>query len=273
MPTKLLATAMLFCSVAYGATGTKSVGTASVRGNIRVDGNQITTDATLFDGSTVETTAVSATLYIDTHSVIMMDTGTRSIVHENYVKLEQGKIDVKPVCGFVVEVDRVRVTPNSTTAHGVIYISNSSVSVMALHGEFLVLDDHGRVLSELHSGSSKSFGTGEVEPLAQAIHVGNLSILDHHHLLTSFAPDTDVTYELQGRHADRIQGKLMQIHGAVDPQRHSVLSQVGEVISATRGTEMCTEKPLYPWIIGAAAAAGTAAGFAIVNQPPSPASK
>jgi hypothetical protein len=275
MFTKLLASVVLFCSAAYAATDTKPVGTATVRGSMRIDGNQITSDATLFDGSTVETEEASATLNMGTHTIIIMAAGTRGIVHEDYIKLEQGKIDLKPTCGFVVEADQARITPNSLDSHSVISISNSSASVMVQNGEFLILDKEGRVLHALRSGNSQSFGTGTTPSGTQATYAGTLSIVDNHHLLTLFAPDTNVTYELQGKNTDKIQGNFVQVNGTIDPKRSSILAQVDGVISPTKGTAMCAEKgsPL-PWILaGAAAAAAGAAAAIVVSQPSTPASK
>lgn len=277
MTKKLLAALVLFCSAAYGATSTRTVGTATVRGTIQVDGNQVTSDATLFEGSTVATSEATATLRMDTHSVIEMAAGTRNVVYGNYVKLEQGKIDVKPTCGFVVEVNGVRVTPNSVNAHGVVSISGSGASVSSQSGEFFILDDHGRVLSTVRSGGSQSIGAGQAQTSSSATYVGTLTTIDRHPILTPFAPDTNVSYELQGKNADKIQGYLMQVDGTIDPKKSSVLSQVDNVIDTNKGSAMCTVKVgPYPYLIGAAAAAavaGTAAAIAITNQPSTPASK
>lgn len=270
MSTRLLAAAILFCSVAFGESGTTTVGTATVRGNMRIDGNQVTGDATLFDGSTVETAAASAILRMDQHSIIEMAAGSRVIVHEEYVTLEQGSIDIKPTCGFVVETNGVRVTPNSHNARAV--VSNGSMSSQS--GEFYVLDSHGRILSRVRHGGSQSLGAGQAQPTGAATYVGNLSIVDGRRLLTLLPPDTHVVYELQGRHADKIQGNLMEIAGTIDPKRNTTFVQVEEVIAHMKDRPICTEKPVYPWVLGAAAAAaGTGAGIAIANESATPASR
>ena len=269
MSTKLLAAAMLFCSVAYGAPSTTIVGTATVRGNMHVDGNQVTGDATLFDGSTVETAAASATLRMDQHSIIEMATGSRVIVHESYVTLEQGSIDIKPVCGFVVETNGVRVTPNSPNAHAM--VSNGSVSSHS--GEFFVLDSHGRILSRVRGGSAQSLGANQAQSAGAATYVGNLSILDRHPLLTLLAPDAHTTYELQGKDVDKIRGNLVEVDGTIDPKRNSALIEVGAVIAHMKTRPMCAAKAPPYWLLGsAAAAAGIGAGIA-TNEPSTPASR
>ncbi len=273
MSAKLLGFAVLFCSVAYASSNTP-VGTVSVRGNIRVDGNQVTTDATLFDGSTVETQDASATVYLGSNSSVIMAAGSRSIVHDGYVTLEQGQIDLKPTCGFVVETGQLRITPNSPDSHGVISASGSSVSLTSQHGEFFVLDKQGRILNTLHSGNSQSFSSGQMQSANPATYVGTLSILDNHHLLTLLAPDTNVAYEIRGHDVSKLKGSLVQVNGAIDPKQSSVLTQ--EVMASTKASGMCTERTgAYPWLVGGAiaAGAGTAAALAITNHSPTPASR
>ena len=272
MSTKQLAGALLLCSTAYAATNTKPVGTVILRGDMRIDGNQVTSDATLFDGSTVETAEASATLHLNANADIMMTAGTRSIVHDGYVKLEQGKIDVKPTCGFVVEANGVRITPSSANSHAVI---SSNASVTALTGEFLILDNQGRVLSRIRNGTSQAFGTGQAQPTGPATYAGALSNLDNHSMLTLFGPDNNVTYELQGRSANKVQGKFVLVNGTIDPKRTSVYTQ--EVISTTKGAAMCTAgaNP-YPWLLSAAAVAALGGGIAAavaLDQPATPASR
>jgi len=277
MSTKLIATALLFCSAAYGQTNAKVVGSAAVRGNLRIDGNQVTSDATLFDGSTVETTDATATLQMGSHAVVLMNAGTRSIVHDGYITLDQGKIDVRATCGFVVDADQVRVTPNSSASHGVVYISNSSVSVLAMDGEFLILDKEGRVLGTIHSGQSQAFSAGKEQTAGPATYAGTLSSTDNHPMLTLFGPDNKTTYELQGRSATHIeadlQSRLVLVNGAVDPKRSSYYVQ--DVIATKQETAMCrANAPLYPWLLASTALlGGAAAAIVVTNGSPTPASR
>jgi hypothetical protein len=270
----LLAVAVLYCSSAYAATNTKPVGTATVRGNVRIDGSEVQSNATLFDGSVVETAEASTTLEMNGQSVVMMTPDTRSVVHDDYVRLDQGKIDLRPACGFVVEAGQLRITPNSPTSHAVIYISNSSVSVMAMDGEFLILNKEGRLVSKVHDRSSQSFSTGEVHPLTPAIYVGSLSDLDTHPVLTLLGPENKIEYELHGRKASKIEGRLALVSGTIDPKLSSFFTE--EVIATKGETAVCTQKGPFPYMLvgfAAAAAAGGGAAIVITNNPNPPASR
>ncbi len=274
MSTKLLAAAIFCCSVAYGAAG-QTIGTATVRGNVRVDGNQVTGDATLFDGTKVETAAASATLRMSQRSIIEMSTGTRSVIYGNYVRLEQGTIDFKPTCGFVAEVNGVRVTPNSSNTHGVISLSSSGASLSSQSGEFLILDKTGRLLSRIPAGSSQPIGTNLAQLVAPT-YVGNVSVVSSHRILTLLGPDANTRYELQGQNIHKLQGRLMEIDGDIDPNKKTISAWVDDVIATSDDRRLCVERIAVPYrlLVGAAAVgAGFGAGFAVGNQPSTPASR
>src|SRR5665213_2037084 len=59
---KLQVAAILLCMLSYAAAGTVSIGTASARGDLRVDSYLVKGNATLFDGSVVETGQTTANL-------------------------------------------------------------------------------------------------------------------------------------------------------------------------------------------------------------------
>lgn len=275
MSAKLLAVGLICCSTAYAATSTTAVGTAVVRGDMRVDGNTVSSNATLFDGSVVETVDATVTLNMFTHSVVTLSPGSRAVAHDGYVQLDQGKLDVRPMCGFVVEANGVRITPNSPTSHALIYISNASASVESLDGEFIVLDDQGRVLTSIHVGHSQSFGSGEAAqttPNGTATYAGMLNSLDTHPILTLVGPDSKTSYELRGRKADKVNRRMALVNGTINPKRSSFFTEA--VIFEKKETAMCTDRSIpYPWIIAAAAAASAAAAIAVTNQPSPAASR
>ena len=55
MKSKLPAVLMILSTFSYAAAGTTAIGTVSARGDMRVDGYRVNGDATLFDGTVVET--------------------------------------------------------------------------------------------------------------------------------------------------------------------------------------------------------------------------
>jgi hypothetical protein len=277
MPKKLLVVLLLLCSTSHAVTNSntaansKPVGAAIVRGDMRIDGNPITSNATLFDGNTVETSEASATLQMNGNVEIVMTAGTRAVVHDGYVKLEQGKVDVKITCGYVIELNGMRITPSSSNSHAEI---GSNASANVLNGEFLVLDSQGRVLNRIRKGGAQSFAAGQAKAPGPATYAGALSSEDLHPILTLFGPDSSVAYELQGRNVNKIQGRYVLINGTIDSKRSSFFTQ--EVISSTKETAMCTEgagdKAILALAIPAAVG-GAIAAAVVTSQHPTPASR
>ena len=65
MKSKLPAVLMILSTFSYAAAGTTAIGTVSARGDMRVDGYRVNGDATLFDGTVVETGQASAASLLD----------------------------------------------------------------------------------------------------------------------------------------------------------------------------------------------------------------
>ena len=65
MISKLFAAAMVLCAASYATAGTTAIGTVSARGSLRVDGYAVKGDATLFNGTVVETGQASAALRLN----------------------------------------------------------------------------------------------------------------------------------------------------------------------------------------------------------------
>ena len=62
---KLQAVFVIFSMLSYAQAGTVVIGTASARGDMRVDSYMVKGNATLFDGSVVETGQATADLRLN----------------------------------------------------------------------------------------------------------------------------------------------------------------------------------------------------------------
>ena len=65
-------------TVSAAAAGSISIGTASARGDFRVDSHLVRGNATLFNGSILETGTATADLRMDKGATITMSTNSRS---------------------------------------------------------------------------------------------------------------------------------------------------------------------------------------------------
>ena len=74
---KLKVLVVVLCMLSFAEAGTVSIGTASARGDMRVDSYTVKGGATLFDGSVVETGQASADLHLCEGTEITMASSSR----------------------------------------------------------------------------------------------------------------------------------------------------------------------------------------------------
>src|ERR1035438_10163191 len=88
---KLQVVAVLLCMFSYAVAGTVSIGTASARGDMRVDSYSVKGNATLFEGSVVETGQATADLRLNKGTEITMSTGSRGTLYSDRLVLRPGE--------------------------------------------------------------------------------------------------------------------------------------------------------------------------------------
>ena len=155
---KLQAAAMLLCMLSYASAGTVSIGTASARGDMRVDSYLVKGNATLFDGSVVETGQATADLRLGRGTEITMATASRGTVYSDRLVLQRGQSELTASSSFQLEANGLRVTPNEPNSRGVVSLmAGNTVEVASLNGSFGVTNDHGVLLAHVRPGRTLSF--------------------------------------------------------------------------------------------------------------------
>jgi hypothetical protein len=155
---KLQVAAMLLCMLSYAAAGTVSIGTASARGDMRVDSYLVNGNATLFDGSVVETGQASVDLRLGQGTEITMSTASRGTVYNDRLVLQRGQSELTASSSFQLEANGLRVTPNEPNSRGVVSLmTGNTVEVASLNGSFGVTNDHGVLLANVRPGRMVSF--------------------------------------------------------------------------------------------------------------------
>jgi hypothetical protein len=155
---KLQVAAMLLCMLSYAAAGTVSIGTASARGDMRVDSNLVKGNATLFDGSVVETGQATVDLRLGKGTEITMATASRGTVYNDRLVLQRGQSELTASSSFQLEANGLRVTPNEPNSRGVVSLmAGNTVEVASLNGSFGVTNDHGVLLAHVRPGRMVSF--------------------------------------------------------------------------------------------------------------------
>jgi hypothetical protein len=284
MNSKLPAVAMICCTLSYAMAGTSAIGTASARGDMRVDGYAVKGDATLFNGTLVETGQNSAALRLDKGVEVRLATDTQGTLYRDHLVLQHGSTEVKTSSPFQVEANGLRVTAAQPNSTGTVSVGEeNTVEVAALTGAFRVTNSRGFVLAKIQPGSAMSFGASQATPVRSATPVqmtlfGDLTHVDGHYYLNLPIPDLGIVYELTGGNLDSMVGKRITITGVVDfngkpTGKSSYVIDVATVKEVPPPEENSHKKKVVAAVFIGAGAAGLALGLYAVNHNPGPASR
>jgi len=272
---KLQVAGLLLCMYSYAVAGTVSIGTASARGDMRVDSYMVKGNATLFDGSVVETGQATADLRLNKGTEITMSTSSRGTLYRDRLVLQRGETELAANSSFQLEANGFRVTPSEPNSRGVVSLkAGNTVEVAALNGSFGVTNDHGVLLASVRPGRVVSFAMHASENQSSVSVVGMVSFENGHFYLTSAE---DLKYELTGKDLKKFVGTKVEISGTLQPVSKDRVGVAGVIslssigINGAVGVGIGTATSLM--IVAPAAAAGIGVGVYEANQSSSPASR
>jgi len=261
----------------YALAGTASIGTASARGDMRVDSYVVKGNATLFDGTVVETGQATADLRLDKGTQITMSTSSRGTLYRDRLVLQQGKSMLAASSSFQLEANGLHVTPNMPNSLGVVSLKEgNTVEVAALNGSFGVTNDRGVLLASVPAGHAALFAMqeGGENPTAYSS-VGTISYSNGHYFLTDSAAQK---FEITCKDLKRYVGKEVALSGTVQtaatPVQDASSVVCAKSVSVSSGGSHLTmsDKLVFSGLVGY-----TAAGVGLViddaNQSATPASR
>ena len=185
------------------------LGMISSDGSLWVDSAGVSSHATLFEGSIVQTEDTPARLQLAGGVRVLMDRASRAQVFQDRLLLEKGRTQLDVGSSFRIEARTLQVTPAAAGSRAVVTVRDSgAIEVGSLSGEVQVRNPSAVMVArvtpahavELRPGaSSASLVTGCVSQL------GKVFVL---------ADDTSgVIIELRGEKLEATSGKRMQITG------------------------------------------------------------
>lgn len=207
----------LFCITTYAYAGTAVLGTASARGNMRVDGYTVNGDTTVFNGSVVETGDASANLRLGHGVDISMSKSTRGTVYSDHFVLQRGASELTSSGSFRLEANGLHVAADKPNSVGVVSLTpkKNTVQVAALAGSLEVRDDQGLLLSNVLPGRPLSFAmqAGSTNPYF----VSTVGLLDNENGQFYLTTDENVRYVLTGADLQKFVGDKVIITGTLQP--------------------------------------------------------
>jgi hypothetical protein len=284
---KVIATAVLLCTLINAEATATVIGTASARGDLLVDGYVIHGDATLFDGEVVETGKASATLHLEKGVEIKLSTNARATLYRDRLKLQQGSTQWTGSSTFPLEVNGVFVTATSLASHGLISIDNDrNAEVSAIDGELRVISSRGILVAGVRPGNpvvlaaQQTVAPGVVPtqgPVPMSLY-GTLSNVNGHYFLTLASPDLGVVYELRGGNLAKLVGKQVLVKGTAvlgAPQGAGASTSVITVASVSEILPVGTGILGTVLVVGGitVGAAAVVTGIFVATQSATPASR
>lgn len=248
---------------------TDAIGTASARGDMRIDSSLVNGNATLFNGSIVETNLAAAQLHLGKGTEFTLAKGSRGVFYVDHVVLESGKGELLSSGGYRIEAAGLRVTAYETSSKGIVSVEPGNiVKVGAETGSFLVANKFGVPLAKVSPGHAVSFemqsASGQQQGPQEFEGVGLISTENGRFFLTTVQ---DVKYELVGRDFKKFVGTKSVVSGTMQGSVITVKS-----ISVNGPNHMTSEEKLSVAgvIIEGAAILGLVIYF--TNEPTTPAS-
>jgi len=275
---KLQAAVVLLCMSSYAVAGPVSIGTASARGDMRVDSYMVKGNATLFDGSVVETGQASADLRLGKGTEITMSTSSRGTLYFDRLVLQRGEGELAAPSSFQVEANGLRFTPNEPNTRGVVSVkSANSVEIAALTGSFGVTNVQGILLASVHPGKPLTFAMQAAAPPSPEFSgTGIISEEGGHYFITVLS----VKYELTGRDFSKQVGKTATVAGKIvvgatpDSGASAIVAiESSKIVAAAAAAGAISAKGLIIAGVVIAAGVGTGVGVYEANQPSSQASQ
>lgn len=214
---KLQAVLALFCMATFASAGTTVIGTASVRGNMRVDGSTVQGDATVFNGTVVETDNASANLRMGHGIDVTMSKSSKGTAYSDHFVLQRGESELSAPGSFQLEANGLRVAADSPNSVAVVTMApNKTVNVAVLAGRFKVRDGDGLLLSNVLPGRPLSFAVeapASTSPYYVSV-VGLLDSVNGRYVLTTAE---DVKYELTGIQIQKFVSDKVVVTGTFTP--------------------------------------------------------
>ncbi len=258
MKRKLQALVLLMCTMTYAVASTVSIGTVSARGDMRVDGNRVNGNATLFDGSVVETGEATADLRLAKGIELTLSPNSRTTLHNDYLLLERGETEMSGPGTYKVEANGLTVAALESHSRAVISMKTAdTVEVAALNGSFGIRDDKGALISTARPGRSLKFSkqTGPVHTSFSG--VGTVSVDKEGYYF--FFTEQGGTFQLVGKDLKDFLGYEVKVTGTVQ-------TGVKPVITATEVVSVSTIKKIDVAAIGSSHTALIVSGVIVVSS-------
>ena len=195
------------------------IGTVSAEGGFWVDSAGVSYHATVFEGSTVETTDASATVQIGNTVRVVLDSNSRAQVYADHLLLERGRSQLDSGSNYRMEARTLGVMLGAAESRAVMAVSETgAVEVGSLKGDLRVANADGVRVANVGAGNSVELRLEQGRDTA--ILTGCVAKTGRAYLMRDEV--SAVLVELRGAEMASQSGKHVQVTGQVVSSKGAV---------------------------------------------------
>jgi hypothetical protein len=227
----LLAGALCVSSHALAVTPSM-IGSVTVRGETRIDNQQVSGSGTVFDGSAVETgqsVSSGADLRLANNVEITLLRDSRGILYRDHFMLQRGTAQLGSTDSFRVQANGMVIVPTEAHSSGIVSIEPAnSVTVETKNGTLEIRNSSGASVALVRPGHPLTFSSLADKSPSEFSATGTVSSENGRYYLNS--TETCLKYEVKGDSLQSYNGASVVASG--DLQAASPASGVAGVLVA-----------------------------------------
>ncbi len=205
---------VLSLNLGTGIAGSPVIGTAVTKGAFRIDNATVSGNATLFEGSMLETSAAASSVQLSSGARFLLGAESRGRLFGDRLVLEKGSTSLENGTGFHLVALGLTIQPErGVSVARVTFDGTRRVRVVSTSGGLRVLNANGQLVANLAPGTALAF-----EPQAEASDItrvtGRLENVSGHYILVDEV--THIVVEVVGPGIAKEVGNRVEIFGAMD---------------------------------------------------------
>jgi len=244
-----------FSSLGLLSAATSGIGIAMSEGNILINSSSAAGNATIFNGSTLETQSAASQVRLNDGARLRLASDSRSTVFSDHADLQKGSADIT---GYSVNASGLNVRADGKASATISMRDQGVVEIAALTGSVHVFNAAGLNVANLLPGRALDLRPQDAGANAPSSLTGCAVKAGNNTLLTD--ETSNVTVQLQGGNVRT--GRRVQVTGSMVPNA-TPPSGASQVINVTNVKEVggaCKAGAAAAAAGGAAAGGAAAAG-------------
>jgi len=232
---RLVATCVVLGVLAPALAAASALGVATANGRFVVNSAQVSGNATVFDGTVIETTTAPSRVTLSTGARFQLSANSKAKVLADRVVLEAGASDLALDAKYEVEAGAFRIVPAAAdSAARVARDGEAVVQVAALRGSLRVFNADGIQLANVVPGTALAFEPQAGGATAPSSFLG--CVLKKEDKFVLYDQTTRLVIELRGQQDFTGEwGNRVQVIGTTDTTAESsVAAQMVDVTSLNR---------------------------------------